>query len=69
MKLRLIANNGCSGGTCPTTYLTDRGTAIVQGYLVNDPDTMAELQLPPGETAVEVPVELLLEAARSVRAV
>ena len=64
MKLRLIADNGCSGGTCPTAYLTDQGTAVIQGYVVDDPAALAQLGLPAGETAVEVPVELLVEAAR-----
>lgn len=69
MKLHVIADNGCSGGTCPTAYLTDRGTAVVQGYLVNDPDALAQLGLPAGETAVEVPVGLLVEAAQRVAGV
>lgn len=66
MKLRMIADNGCSGGTCPTAYLTDRGTAVVQGYVVHDADALAQLGLPKGETVVEVPVGLLIEAARQV---
>lgn len=41
--------------TCPTLYLTDRGTLIVQGWVVATPD----LALSPGETVVEVPVSLL----------
>jgi hypothetical protein len=69
MKHRLIADNGCTGGTCPTAYLTDRGTAVVQGYVVDDPEALAALGLPAGETAVEVPVELLVEAAQPVAGV
>jgi hypothetical protein len=65
MKLRLIADNGCTGGTCPTAYLTDRGTAVVQGYTLDDPEVLAQLGLPAGENAVEVPVELLIEAVRN----
>lgn len=45
--------------TCPTLYATDRGTAIVQGYLVTDPEVLATLGLPEGEAAVEVPMSLL----------
>lgn len=41
--------------TCPTLYLTDRGTAIVQGWIVPTTD----LALSPGEAVVEVPVSLL----------
>ena len=66
MKVRLIATNGCSGGTCPTAYVTDQGTAVVQGYVIDDKETLSQLDLPDRETAVEVPVSLLLAAAREV---
>ncbi|PRX99121.1 hypothetical protein [Allonocardiopsis opalescens] len=45
--------------TCPTMWRTDRGTYVVQGYIVTDPEELATLNLPPGETAVEVPARLL----------
>lgn len=63
MKLRMIAGGDCAASTCPTAYLTDRGTAVVQGYVITDPEALAELELPAGENAVEVPVELLVSAA------
>jgi hypothetical protein len=50
---------GCSGGTCPAVYATDRGTFVVQGSVVTDPDALATMDLPTHETAVEVPAELL----------
>ena len=50
---------GCSGGTCPAVYATDRGTFVVQGSVVTDPETLAAMKLPAHETAVEVPAELL----------
>jgi hypothetical protein len=50
---------GCSGGTCPAVYVTDRGTFVVQGSVVTDPDALAAMKLPAHETAVEVPAELL----------
>jgi uncharacterized Ntn-hydrolase superfamily protein len=50
---------GCSGGTCPAVYATDRGTFVVQGSVVTDPDALAAMDLPTHETAVEVPAELL----------
>ena len=50
---------GCSGGTCPTVYLTDRGTVVVQGERVTDPDALATMRLPEHEAAVEVPLSLL----------
>lgn len=64
MKLSVIADNGCRDGTCPTAFLTDRGSAVIQGYVVDDPEALAQLGLPAGEAAVEVPVELLVEAAQ-----
>ncbi len=66
MKLRLIARSGCSGGTCPTAYVTDRGTAVVQGSVILDDETLAQLNLPAGEAAVEVPLALLRAAAQEV---
>ena len=59
MQLRRIA--GCSGGTCPAVYETDRGTIVVQGAIVTDPQALASVDLPANEALVEVPMELLAE--------
>jgi hypothetical protein len=56
MQLTKLA--GCSGGTCPAVYATDRGTYVVQGAIVTDPDALAAVSLPEHETLVEVPTEL-----------
>ena len=57
-------NSGHNG--CPTVYETDRGTFVIQGQAVTDPETLASLKnVLTGETAVEVPREVLLGAARS----
>jgi hypothetical protein len=53
MQLTKLA--GCQGHSCPAVYETDRGTLVVQGAIVTD----AEVQVPAGETLVEVPRELL----------
>jgi hypothetical protein len=48
-------------GTCPTLYSTDRGTYVVQGDIVTDPQALATLRergFPEHETAVEIPAEL-----------
>jgi hypothetical protein len=45
----------CRDGTCPTIYATDRGTVVVQGYVVTD----ADVTVPEGEALVEIPAELL----------
>jgi hypothetical protein len=57
--MRLHKIGGCDDGTCPTLFLTDRGTYVVQGAIVTDPDALEEMNLPAHETAVEVPAELL----------
>ncbi|WP_017599929.1 hypothetical protein [Nocardiopsis lucentensis] len=44
---------------CPTLYRTDRETYLVQGYVVTDPQILAELDVPDGESVVEVPVKLI----------
>lgn len=62
----LAGTGGCTGGDCPEVHATGRGTAFVRGYTVTDPDGAAAvdgLNLPAGEAVVEVPLELLREAA------
>ena len=43
----------------PTLFETDRGTLLVQGYLVTDPEALSQMRIPDGETVVEVPKELM----------
>ena len=40
-------------------YWTDRNTAVIQGYLVTASETLRIAAPAAGETAVEVPVELI----------
>jgi hypothetical protein len=54
MKLTRLGG-GCWDGTCPTLYVSDRGTIVVQGWVVSDSDVTP----PAGEALVEIPVELL----------
>jgi hypothetical protein len=61
--LEVVANQ-CTGGACPTIYLTKRGTLIVQGDTFAAP---AGRDVPDGEGLVEIPIELLLEAVNKVR--
>lgn len=70
MKLEFLGTTSNSG-SCPTLFLTDRGTYVVQGYVVTDPDAIATAQareggLPGTETLVEIPVELLKFAPQGV---
>jgi hypothetical protein len=50
----------CGGGSCPTIYRTDRNTVLVQGH------TATGVAVPHGELLVEIPQELLIEAARRI---
>jgi hypothetical protein len=52
----------CGASSCPTIYESDRGTVVVQGYAVSADS--AGVHLPQGELLVEIPRELLAEAAR-----
>jgi hypothetical protein len=59
MKLRFLGTTS-KDGDCPTLYATDRGTIVVQGYQVTDPEALEQLRdVLPGETFVEIPRELL----------
>jgi len=60
MKLTLVAGDPESHPTnSPTLYKTDRGSWIVQGWVVDDPDALTSLNLPNGETAVEIPDRMI----------
>ncbi|MDX3867644.1 hypothetical protein [Streptomyces europaeiscabiei] len=57
MKLRFLGKNS-TVGDCPTLYATDRDTYLVQGWKIFANDLLMQLEIPKGETAVEVPTEL-----------
>ncbi|MEU8269668.1 hypothetical protein AB0B89_21230 [Sphaerisporangium sp. NPDC049002] len=66
MRLRFLGSTS-EAGACPSLYETDRGTIVVQGLTLTDPDARADLRhVLDGESAVEVPRELLMEIARGV---
>lgn len=56
----LLKVSGCDNGTCPAVYVSDRGTAVVQGTPVAA--ATEGLTLGDGETAVELPPEIVLDA-------
>ena len=58
MRLRLLGTSSDRGG-CPSVYETDQGTLVVQGWKIPDAETLAQLDLPDHETAVEIPRALL----------
>lgn len=66
MSFTPLTKDCADGRTCPGVRATGRGTVIVQGPGLADKD-LAEITLGPGEIAVEIPAEILLEAARAYR--
>ncbi|MFC9687640.1 hypothetical protein ACFTSF_03805 [Kribbella sp. NPDC056951] len=60
MKLTLVAGDPQSRpDNSPTLYKTDRGSWVVQGWVVEDPDALATLNVPDGETVVEIPDRMI----------
>jgi hypothetical protein len=60
VRLTLIGKDPDSNPTgSPTVYRTDTGSWVVQGWVVTDPDALALMNLPDGETAVEIPDRML----------
>jgi hypothetical protein len=63
MRLRFLGSDS-DGGKCPTLYATDRGTYVVQGWRVTNPEALGDLRsVLEGEAFVEIPKELLRFAA------
>lgn len=59
MKLTKLDGEDCPDKiTCPAFYGTDEPFVVVRGYAITDPDVLAQLDLPAGETAVKIPIEL-----------
>ena len=60
MRLTLVAKdpNSIPNGS-PTLYRTDRGSWVLQGWTVTDPDTLAEVNVPEGESCVEIPDRMI----------
>lgn len=57
--LRVIRGNCSDGNTCPSLALTDRGSYVVVGKVVTDPEALGSLGIGQDEMAVEVPASLL----------
>ncbi|MEU2944130.1 hypothetical protein [Nocardiopsis alba] len=43
----------------PTVYKTDQGSWLVQGWVVEDQSVLDEMDIPEGETVVEIPDRML----------
>lgn len=65
MVVKLVRSTCNDGKTCPALHRTDRDTVVVQGWVVADAEVLAQLELPAGAEAVEVPTGLLAEALDS----
>jgi hypothetical protein len=63
MKLTQI-HIDCKPVVCPTLYVTDRGTIVVQGFVVTG--AAVSVELPMGWSRVEVPIGLLREGLPKV---
>ena len=60
MELTFVAKDPESYPTgSPTLYRTDRGSWVVQGWVVTDPDALAAMAMPDGETCVGIPDRLV----------
>ena len=60
MRVRFVAKDPDSvPDQSPTLYKTDRDSWLVQGWVVTDTSTLAEMSIPQGETVVEIPDRLV----------
>jgi hypothetical protein len=60
VRLTFIGKDPDSNPTgSPTVYRTDRGSWVVQGWVVTDPDALAVMNIPPGEACVEIPDRMI----------
>jgi hypothetical protein len=60
MKLTFIGKDPDSNPTgSPTVYRTDRGSWVVQGWTITDPEVLAQMNIPEGETVVEIPDRMI----------
>jgi hypothetical protein len=48
----------------PTLYATDRGTYLIQGWKVTDPEILAKLDVPESETVVEIYARLMIHLSK-----
>ncbi len=60
MNLTLVAGDPASEPlNSPTLYRTDRGSWVVQGWVVTDPDALVAMRIPVGESCVEIPDRMI----------
>ncbi|HLI77927.1 MAG TPA: hypothetical protein VKV02_13355 [Acidobacteriaceae bacterium] len=60
MRVTLVAKDPQSQPQgSPTLYRTDRGSWVVQGWAVTDPDVLTQMNIPEGEIACEIPDRMI----------
>jgi hypothetical protein len=60
VELTFVAKDPDSNpGESPTLYRTDHESWVVQGWVVTDSDALAAMNIPEGETCVEIPDRLV----------
>jgi hypothetical protein len=60
VRLTLMGKDPDSNPTgSPTVYRTDSGSWLVQGWIVTDPDALTQMNIPDGETVVEIPDRMI----------
>ncbi|MER7998627.1 hypothetical protein [Streptomyces sp. NPDC095613] len=57
MRLTFLGKNSTPGDS-PTLYASDQDTYVIQGWKVYANDLLMQLDVPAGQTVVEVPTEL-----------
>lgn len=63
MEIRFLGKE-TEQGDSPTLYATDQGAYLVQGWKVTDPEILAKLDMPEGETVVEIYARLMAHLAK-----
>jgi len=58
VQLRFLGGDSGPNGS-PRVYATDRGTFVVQGYKVEDEESLRQMSIPDHETCVEIPASLV----------
>lgn len=60
MRLTFVGKDpGSNPAGSPTVYRTDRDTWIVQGWAVEDNEALSQMDIPEGESSVEIPDRLI----------
>ncbi|RDI54598.1 hypothetical protein [Nocardia mexicana] len=60
MRLTFIAKDpGSNPSGSPTLYRTDRESWVIQGWVFTDPEALAQMGIPDGESCVEIPDRLV----------